>query len=51
MPDYLDYNPSKEKVLADRAAEAEKKQRQRARGSTLVDHGDHGRFTSRGDKS
>lgn len=42
--DYLDYNPSKAEVLAQRERERDKKRRQRAAGSQAVSRGTDGRF-------
>lgn len=45
--DYLDYNPTREKVLADRAKETERKARQRKAGAAHVAHARNGRFVAR----
>lgn len=48
--DYLDYNPSREKVQAERDAARLRKERQRSRGRDAVDQdGASGRFVSRRD--
>lgn len=45
--DYLDYNPSKAQVEAQRAADKERKQAERKAGTEATTHDAHGRFTAR----
>lgn len=47
VPDYLDYNPSRDDALAEREKARLRQARKRAKGAAAVDHDDNGRFTSR----
>jgi hypothetical protein len=46
--DWLDYQPSREQVIAEREKEREKKRQQRAAGSVKAQHGPDGKFMSPG---
>ena len=49
IPDYLDYNPSKEQNDARRAAAAARKAKERANGAARSARGSHGRFEAPAD--